>query len=241
MDRHVHGSPNGHRKSHDHNRGKHRHSEERKSHHHRTGSSHTNGLPPPKNEVEQRIRRLFDPISNTLVKVSGATKKKIPEDDVRLKLIKHGLMTIGNHINLQVRDKNLTTLEEKLWEYVSDNYWPQSKQQDKRVPGHKLRDMFKKLAGKESAAGKTSGSKSKPAGDGSTSTPHVNGTTSNVKKESSPSVEKKVPVIKRESSTDAKKPSSSSPTSVKDSSKMDVDSPAERKSESVARVVKTEH
>ena len=208
MDRHLHsshGSPNGHRKSHENDRVKHRHSEERKPQHHRTGSSHVNGLPPPKDEMEARIRRLLDPISAALVRVSGATKKKIPEDDTRLKMIKQGLVAIGNHINAQVKDGGQSSLEDKLWDYVSEHHWPQSKQHEKRVSGHKLRDMYKKIAGKDNAAAiaKTTPTKPKPDNDAApakTAAPSsTNGTVTTAKKES-PLVERKLPDFKRDTS-----------------------------------------
>lgn len=154
MDRRMgaHGSPNGHRHSSSH--GKHRPSEERRPGHQRHGSSPmTNGLSKPLSEAEQRVRKLLDPISVTLDKVSGATKKKVPDDDARLKMIKQGLVAIGNHILTQVRNQGQEPVENKLWDFVADHYWPQSKSNDKRVSGNKLRDMYKKISGKESGSG----------------------------------------------------------------------------------------
>ena len=89
-------------------------------------------------ESEQRIRKILDPISSALAKVNGATKKKIPDDDERLKMIKAGLLTIGNHINAQVHNDGQTPMEDKMWDHVSEHYWPQSKSNDKRVSGRKL-------------------------------------------------------------------------------------------------------
>jgi chromodomain-helicase-DNA-binding protein 1 len=118
-------------------------------------------------EADQKVRKIFEPISSTLVKVSGATKKKMPEDDARLKMIKMGLVTIGNHINTQIVDNGHASVEDKMWDYVSEHHWPQSKSKssDKRVSGHKLRDMYKKISGKDSAAtvARTSPTKPKPA------------------------------------------------------------------------------
>ena len=213
VDRHLHsshGSPNGHRKSYENDRAKYRHSEDRKSHHHRTGSSHANGLPPPRDENEARIQKILDPISSALVRVSGATKKKIPEEDARLKMIKQGIVTIGNHISAQVRDVGQSSMEDKLWDYVSERYWPQSKQLEKRVSGKKLMDMYKKIAGKDNAAAnaKTTPTKSKPepngapAKDPASST--VNGTMSITRKES-PLAERKLPDFKRDTSFETRR------------------------------------
>ncbi|KXL48029.1 hypothetical protein M433DRAFT_63456 [Acidomyces richmondensis BFW] len=152
MDRRLphHGSPNGSQK--------HRYSDDRKSlysHHHRTGSSPSvtmNGhsrKEQPLDETSRRIRKLLEPISSHLARVNGATKKKIPDNDTRLLMIKNSLVAIGHHINSQARDGGFVALEEKMWQYVSDHYWPQSKQEDKRVSGQKLKDMFEKIAGKD--------------------------------------------------------------------------------------------
>ncbi|KAK4508468.1 hypothetical protein PRZ48_002207 [Zasmidium cellare] len=153
MDRRMgHGSPNGHRRPGE-GSGKHRPSEERRPLHQRHGSSpmNVNGTK-PLSEAQQRAQKILDPINATLVKVSGATKKRIPDDDARLKLIKQGLVAIGNHINTQVRNRGQDSLEDQLWEYVSEHHWPQSKSNDKRVSGSKLRDMYKKISGKDSGA-----------------------------------------------------------------------------------------
>lgn len=147
----------------------------------------------------------MDPISQTLVRVSIATKKKIPDDDTRLKMIKQGLITIGNHINSQVRDNGYEGLADKMWQYVSDYHWPQSKHSDQKVSGQKLRDMHKKIAGKDAAAAaaaasaKDTPSKSKPLTSDKSAT---NGTMSTeAKREPSPSGERKlsdIPTVKKE-------------------------------------------
>ncbi|CAK4032372.1 related to transcriptional regulator CHD1 [Lecanosticta acicola] len=181
-----HASPNGHRHGSSHT--KYRQSEERRPQHQRHGSSPmANGVSKPLSEAEQRVRKLLDPISGTLDKVSGATKKKVPDDDARLKMIKQGLVAIGNHISTQVRGLGQESIENKLWDFVAEHYWPQSKSNDKRVSGNKLRDMYKKISGKdskESASGtKTSPSVSK-SGPAASSSSATNGAT--VKTEANP-------------------------------------------------------
>lgn len=149
------GSPNGHRP---------RTSDDRRPGHQRNGSSHANGAPKPLTEAEQRARRILDPVSATLHKVSMANKKRMPDDEARLKLIKQSLIALGNHINGQV-PQNGRDMVEELWNYVSDHHWPQAKDSAKRVPGHKLLEMYTKLSGKDSlaAAAKSSLVKSKPS------------------------------------------------------------------------------
>ncbi|KAI7362566.1 SNF2 family DNA-dependent chromodomain-containing ATPase [Hortaea werneckii] len=164
------GSPNGHRNSigDHHHRIKSRHSEDRKPGMHRHGSSPAlmpNGEPKPLDEDSVRIRFILDPIAAQLIKVNGATKKKIPDDDTRLKMIKQGLVAIGNHIGTKVREGGeAAKLELKIWDYVSNYYWPQSKQADKRVSGDKLKAMYKKIAGKN-ATTSPQVKKASPPGD----------------------------------------------------------------------------
>ncbi|SMR45497.1 unnamed protein product [Zymoseptoria tritici ST99CH_3D1] len=178
-----HGSPNGHLRRDDR---KPRYSEERRTGHHRNHSSPMNGASRTMSEADQRVRKIMEPIQSTLIKVSGATKKKMPEDDARLKMIKMGLVAIGNHITTQVQNNGQASFEDKLWDYVSEHHWPQSKSSDKRVSGHKLRDMYKKISGKDNAAAasKTSPTKPRPAAtEAGASKPASNGTTPAVKTE----------------------------------------------------------
>ncbi|KAF2722676.1 SNF2 family DNA-dependent chromodomain-containing ATPase [Polychaeton citri CBS 116435] len=182
MDRRTHGSPNGHRKD-----KHHRQSLERVTGHHRSDSSPAiNNPDKPMSELDKRIANLLNPIHSALLRVMGATKKRIPDDDTRLKMIKQGLVTIGTHINATIRNGNFAQLEEKLWDYISERHWPQSTKADKRVSGSKLRDMYKKIAGKDSAAARPSPTKPK-------STPEANGTSSAIiKKELPTSIDRPV-------------------------------------------------
>ncbi|GIZ40898.1 hypothetical protein CKM354_000421900 [Cercospora kikuchii] len=175
------GSPNGHRP---------RGSEDRRPGHHRNGSSHANGVPKPLTESEQKARRILDAVSPTLLKVSGATKKRMPDDEARLKLIKAGIVAIGNHINAQIPQYGKDIVD-PLWDYVSEHHWPQSKAVEKRVPGNKLRDMYTKLAGKDTAT-KNNPVKPKPSAS-------TNGTS----KAEEPKAEQKVE-LKAESKAEAK-------------------------------------
>ncbi|EMD00989.1 hypothetical protein BAUCODRAFT_192112 [Baudoinia panamericana UAMH 10762] len=161
-----HGSPNGH--------AKHRYSEERKPHHHRNGSSPLassrpegmmNGDGKPLTETDIRIRNFLKPIRERLELVHTANKRNIPDNEKRLKMIKQGLLAIGTHIEKQIAEAGMRDLEEKIWDYVSERHWPQSKSVEKRVPGPKLRDMFKKVGSKaasENAVSKPTPVRPKP-------------------------------------------------------------------------------
>jgi chromodomain-helicase-DNA-binding protein 1 len=93
--------------------------------------------------------------------------------------------------------KDNPSLEDSLWDFVSEHHWPQSAKEANRVPGKKLKDMYIKIAGKDAAP--------KPASQKSAS----NGATKEVKKEPSPA--------------EGKKPVTASPGPVKVEDKMDVD------------------
>ena len=205
MDRHGHGSPNGHHVS------KHRQS----GSHHRNGSATVDG-----NDKSKRIGRILDPIKNDMVKVSYASKKQMPDKDARLKAIKQGLISIGSFILQQCDRMKLTELEGMMWDYVADKYWPQSKSAENRCTGKKLREMYQKIAEKD--GGKTvpvpAPAKTETPPVKSSSTPKVNGTngvapssnsSGGVKKEEHLAPPRKLPDFKRETSRD--RPSSRSP------------------------------
>ena len=218
VDRHGHGSPNGHR--HDpHRVSKHRHSE---SHHHRGGSAQVNG----KDDQMKRIGRLLDPIRDDMVKVSYASKKNIPDKDDRLKAIKHGLVAIGSFIIKTCSGMKLTEIEPMMWDYIADRYWPQSKAAENKCTGKKLREMFQKIADKDSIqappataapASKSLPNATPPVKSSTPKTNGMNGTTPSTgsagKKEEHLAPPRKLPDFKREASSDVKRerPSSRSP------------------------------
>ncbi|KAF2484302.1 P-loop containing nucleoside triphosphate hydrolase protein [Neohortaea acidophila] len=207
-----HGLTNGHRKgsTNDHEKPKHRPSEESKAHHDRPGSSQANGhvAPTPKDDTEAKIQRILSPVSKHLILVSGATKRKVPEDVARLKIIKSGLLAIGQHILSQVHEGGHAKLEDNMWEYIVDYYWPRSKASEKSVSGQKLRDMYKKVAGKDAAAAaaaKDAPAKPTPVTNGITASEikkdgGVTTATTAVKKENVPAPPRKLPDFKRDPS-----------------------------------------
>ncbi|KAK5108608.1 hypothetical protein LTR62_008184 [Meristemomyces frigidus] len=181
-----HGSPNGSLK--------HRPSEDRKSNHRRNGSSPNapakeliaNADGSPFSETDVRICKFLKPIQERLRPLISATKKNVPDDDKRLKMIKAGLLAIGGHILEHAEKAGLAKKddEEKIWEYVSLNHWPQSKTAEKRVSGPKLRNMYLKIRKGDATGGapKTSDVKGEVV---------VNGSSNGVKHEP-PSEETKV-------------------------------------------------
>lgn len=199
----MHGSPNGHKKvsNHDHHdRVRHRSPDDRRPQHHRNGSSQHNApfVPAARNHAEARVREIMRPIVPAMIRVSGANKKRVPDETARLKLIKQGLMTIGDHIKTQLKAMDESTdLRNQLWEFVTDYYWPQGKQIEKKVSGKKLREMYAKLAGKDMAVAAAA------AADKSSTTAakQALGENGTVRKASaSPTLDRKLPDFKREGS-----------------------------------------
>lgn len=195
-----HGSPNGHRKisSEDRERIRQRQAEQPRPGHQRVNSSPMTTGGKPLSEHERKLQHVLAPINEHLARAHGAQKKKIPDDMTRLKIIKVSLVAIGNHIFNHPNIKDNPSLENGLWDFVSDRHWPQSTKESKRVSGKKLRDMYVKIAGKDATPKTTS----RPSAS--------NGDASEAKKEPSP--------------VEEKKPIAASPDTVKAEDKMDVDS-----------------
>jgi chromodomain-helicase-DNA-binding protein 1 len=152
----------------------------------------------PLSDHERKLQHVLAPISDALARAHGAQRKKIPDDNTRLKIIKVSLVAIGDHIFKHPKVKDNPSLEDSLWDFVSEHHWPQSAKEANRVPGKKLKDMYIKIAGKDAAP--------KAALPKSAS----NGATKEVKKEPSPAEEKKL--------------ITAPPGPVKAEDKMDVDS-----------------
>jgi len=56
---------------------------------------------------------------------------------------------IGNFINERTQASKLGELEGMLWDFVARHHWPQTKHEEQRVGGPKLRAMFDKLPEKD--------------------------------------------------------------------------------------------
>lgn len=202
MDRrtHSHGSPNGHRRisTEDRERIRQRQAEQPRPGHQRVASSPmANGHGKPMTESEKKLQHLLAPVSDHLARAFGAQKKKIPDDMTRLKIIKVSLVGIGNHVTNHPSVKGNSSLEDKLWEFVSDRHWPQSTKDSKRVSGKKLRDMYVKITGKDSAP--KAAAPALPAKSESNGNPDV-------KKESSPANDKSTVKQEDKMDVDSKSP-----------------------------------
>ena len=219
-----HGSPNGHRNGTD-VRMKHRTSESNKPLHRRNGSSPGAGIDrKPITEVDQHIKKLFDPVSSHLHNVEGAQKRYIKDDAMRLQIIKKSLVAFGNHIkNLMRKELNAGIEEDKFWDFVSERHWPQSKSDDKRVSGKKLKDMFKKIAGKDATKSSPPKFKSEAPDASLTTNGSAAGVQSGVVKSEDANGEHQIPERKKELSPITLKVESREPTLLQESEDAKVD------------------
>ncbi|KAL4782970.1 SNF2 family N-terminal domain-containing protein [Aspergillus varians] len=105
---------------------------------------------------EDMSRRFFRPIREDLKKVADVTKDSFPNKAERASELRRLLNKIGDFINSNLRGENsvsLSSLETRLWHYVSVHYWP-----NKDAGGAKLQEMYHKLIDvhKKAAAAKVS-------------------------------------------------------------------------------------
>ncbi|ODM21846.1 hypothetical protein SI65_02690 [Aspergillus cristatus] len=90
---------------------------------------------------EDMSRLFFKPIREDLKKVSAVTKENFSNKMERASELRRLLGLIGDFIRKTLHgEKSLHSLEVRLWDYVSVNYWP-----NKDAGGAKLREMYQKL------------------------------------------------------------------------------------------------
>lgn len=92
---------------------------------------------------EDMSRRFFKPIRDDLKKVADVTKENFPNKAERASELRRLLNKIGDFINSNLQGENtgsLSSLETRLWHYVSVHYWP-----NKDAGGAKLQEMYHKL------------------------------------------------------------------------------------------------
>ncbi|KAF2108545.1 chromodomain helicase-like protein [Lophiotrema nucula] len=136
-----------------------RHKEERhhphgQSHSHSHGHSHNRSVDSTPNKVKERksdesfVERRLKPMRDNLGRLKKATQKNYPAKEVLIKILKQELIAIGNFIRADTRDN--PDLEDRLWKYTVNNYWPRSNVTVPQVQG-----MYSKMLESE-------GVKSKP-------------------------------------------------------------------------------
>jgi len=83
----------------------------------------------------------FKPIVANLKQVSMITAKNYPSKNERAQKLRLTLVKIGEFIrNTLEGSQSMPSLEVRLWDYVSLNYWP-----NKEASGAKLQQMFNKV------------------------------------------------------------------------------------------------
>jgi chromodomain-helicase-DNA-binding protein 1 len=88
----------------------------------------------PDDFIERRLR----PVRDNLSRLKKATPKNYPQKEAMVKVLKVELIAIGNFIRAETRDNN--ELEERLWSYTVNNYWPR---QSVTVPA--IKGMYQKM------------------------------------------------------------------------------------------------
>ncbi|THW26048.1 SNF2 family DNA-dependent chromodomain-containing ATPase [Aureobasidium pullulans] len=94
---------------------------------------------------EDHMRRIVEPIRDCLGRIRKATKSHIPDDKERANSLKESLQTAGIFFKQKAAEKG-KTVEDKLWDYLAETWWPQAKNKDKRTSGQKLRTLYEKIA-----------------------------------------------------------------------------------------------
>ncbi|KAH0284357.1 SNF2 family DNA-dependent chromodomain-containing ATPase, partial [Aureobasidium sp. EXF-3399] len=94
---------------------------------------------------EDHMRRIVEPIRDCLGRIRKATKSHIPDDKERANSLKESLQTAGKFFKQKAAEKG-KTVEDKLWDYLAETWWPQAKNVDKRTSGQKLRTLYEKIA-----------------------------------------------------------------------------------------------
>ncbi|KAF1840967.1 uncharacterized protein K460DRAFT_195645 [Cucurbitaria berberidis CBS 394.84] len=92
----------------------------------------------PEDFVERRLR----PVRDNLSRLKKATPKNYPQKDAMVKVLKVELIAIGNFIRAETRDN--AELEERLWAFTVNNYWPR---QSVTVPA--IKGMYQKMLSSE--------------------------------------------------------------------------------------------
>ncbi|CAD0107356.1 unnamed protein product [Aureobasidium uvarum] len=94
---------------------------------------------------EDHMRRVVEPIRDCLGRIRKATKSHIPDDKERANSLKESLQTAGKFFKQKAVEKG-KTVEDKLWDYLAETWWPQAKNVEKRTSGQKLRTLYEKIA-----------------------------------------------------------------------------------------------
>ncbi|KAH7388799.1 chromodomain helicase-like protein [Pyrenochaeta sp. MPI-SDFR-AT-0127] len=92
----------------------------------------------PEDFIERKLR----PVRDNLSRLKKATPKNYPQKDAMVKVLKVELIAIGNFIRAETRDN--PELEERLWAFTVNNYWPR---QSVTVPA--IKGMYNKMLSSE--------------------------------------------------------------------------------------------
>ncbi|KAJ4367513.1 ATP-dependent DNA helicase Hrp3 [Neocucurbitaria cava] len=102
---------------------------------------------PKEKKPEDFIERKLRPVRDNLSRLKKATPKNY-QKDAMIKVLKVELIAIGNFIRAETRDN--AELEERLWAYTVNNYWPR---QTVTVPA--IKGMYNKMLSSEKPSAST--------------------------------------------------------------------------------------
>ncbi|KAF2856229.1 chromodomain helicase-like protein [Plenodomus tracheiphilus IPT5] len=114
-----------------------------RSHSQSQGVNRSTETPKPKDmKPEDVIEKRLRPVRDNLSRLKKATPKNYPQKDQMIKVLKVELIAIGNYIRVETRDN--PDLEERLWAFTVNNYWPRS---SVTVPA--IKGMYQKMLSSE--------------------------------------------------------------------------------------------
>ncbi|KAL5114681.1 ATP-dependent DNA helicase Hrp3 [Pleosporales sp. CAS-2024a] len=100
---------------------------------------------------EDFIERKLRPVRDNLSRLKKATPKNYPQKEAMVKILKVELIAIGNFIRAETRDND--ELEERLWSFTVNNYWPRASVTVPAIKGMYQKMLQSEMSSKQSLAG----------------------------------------------------------------------------------------
>ncbi|KAF2866719.1 P-loop containing nucleoside triphosphate hydrolase protein [Massariosphaeria phaeospora] len=92
------------------------------SHHSHSRSIDSTPIKGKEKKTDEFIERKLKPVRDNLGRLRKATGKNYPSKETMIKILKIELIAIGNFIRAETRDNG--ELEERMWNYTVEHYWP---------------------------------------------------------------------------------------------------------------------
>ncbi|KAH5233598.1 hypothetical protein HBI62_043920 [Parastagonospora nodorum] len=104
---------------------------------------------PKEKKPEDFIERRLRPVRDNLTRLKKATPKNYPQKEAMVKILKVELIAIGNFIRAETRDNE--ELEERLWSFTVNNYWPRASVTVPAIKGMYQKMLQSEMSGKQSS------------------------------------------------------------------------------------------